>query len=67
MWLVEYTDEFGEWWSSLHEEDQEDIAATVGELEKQGPALPYPYSSDVRGSKHGPMRELRVQSCGQTD
>jgi hypothetical protein len=65
MWLVEYSDEFGEWWSSLDEEDQEDVAAIVGELEKQGPTLPYPFSSDVRGSKHGHMRELRVQSAGK--
>jgi hypothetical protein len=56
MWLVEYSDEFGEWWSSLDEEDQEDVSAVVGELEKQGPTLPYPFSSDVRGSKHGHMR-----------
>jgi hypothetical protein len=35
-WNVEYTDEFGEWWSGLTE-----------------------------GSKHGHMRELRVQSGGK--
>jgi len=27
--------------------------------------LPYPYSSDVKASKHGAMRELRVQSGGK--
>ena len=64
-WLVEYTDEFGEWWGTLDEEQQEDVAAIVGELENLGPTLPYPYSSDVRGSKHGQMRELRVQSRGK--
>lgn len=26
--------------------------------------MPFPYSSDVRGSRHGQMRELRVQSHG---
>ena len=30
-----------------------------------GPKLPYPYSSDVRGSHHGVMRELRSQSGGR--
>jgi hypothetical protein len=27
--------------------------------------LPFPYSSGVKGSKHGEMRELRVQSGGK--
>lgn len=41
-WKVEYTDEFGEWWDSLNESEQDDIAATVGLLEEKGPypALP---------------------------
>ena len=30
-----------------------------------GPGLPYPYSSDIRSSRHGVMRELRVQSVGR--
>ena len=30
-----------------------------------GPNLPFPYSSDVNGSRHGVMRELRVQSGGR--
>lgn len=30
-----------------------------------GPSLPHPYSSDVRSSRHGAMRELRVQSGGR--
>ena len=32
---------------------------------EHGPNLPYPYSSDVRSSRHGNMRELRVQSDGR--
>ena len=48
-WLVEYTDEFGQWWDTLDEEQQEDVAAIVGELENLGPTLPYPYSSDAEG------------------
>ena len=27
--------------------------------------MPYPYSSNVKGSRHGHMRELRVQCAGR--
>lgn len=64
-WTVEYTNEFGIWWSGLTENEQEDIAAYVSQLEKRGPGLPYPYSSGVIGSRHPHMRELRVQSGGK--
>jgi len=64
-WEVEYTDEFGERWERLTEQEQGDVAAYVGELERRGPMLPFPYSSGVKGSKHGEMRELRVQSGGR--
>jgi hypothetical protein len=64
-WEVEYTDEFGEWWGSLIEGEQADVAAYVGELERRGPMLPFPFSSAVKGSKHGAMRELRIQSGGK--
>jgi len=64
-WNVEYTDEFGRWWDGLTEGEQEDVAATVSLLEARGPQLPYPYSSDVRMSRHGHMRELRIQHAGR--
>ena len=32
---------------------------------EHGPNLPYPYSSNVRNSRHGVMRELRAQSGGR--
>lgn len=59
---VEYTDEFGSWWNTLSEDEQEDIAAIVGLLEEKGTQLPFPFSTGVEGSKHSHMRELRVQS-----
>jgi hypothetical protein len=32
---------------------------------EHGPELPFPHSSGIEGSKHGHMRELRVQSKGR--
>ncbi len=63
-WLVEYTDEFETWWQTLSAEAQDDVAAVVTALEQRGPQLPFPYSSSIAGSRHGHMRELRVQSQG---
>jgi hypothetical protein len=61
-WNVEYTDEFGEWWTTLSEKQQEDVAASVELLMSLGPKLPFPHSSGITGSRHRQMRELRVQS-----
>lgn len=63
-WSVEHTNEFAAWWHGLDEAEQEDITATVLLLMEQGPKLPFPYSSGVEGSRHGHMRELRVQTGG---
>jgi hypothetical protein len=64
-WEVEYTDEFGEWWDDLDEDAQEDSYSVVGLLIELGPALGFPHSSDVKGSRYGQMRELRIQSNGR--
>lgn len=63
-WNVEYTDEFGDWWMTLTESQQDDVEAIVRLLEQKGPRLPFPYSSGINGSRHAHMRELRVQSGG---
>ena len=64
-WEVEYTDAFGAWWERLSEDEQDSVAFVVGLLEERGVTLGFPYSSDVRGSRHGQMRELRVQHEGR--
>ena len=64
-WAAEYTDQFGVWWQKLSEREQDAVAVRVMLLMEHGPHLPYPYSSDVRGSRHGVMRELRAQSGGR--
>jgi hypothetical protein len=63
-YLVEYTDEFAEWWETLDDGEQESVDVYVLLLEERGIALSYPYSSDVKGSRHGQMRELRIQHKG---
>jgi hypothetical protein len=37
-WDVEYTDEFGEWWERLTEEEQISLDASVRLLEALGPS-----------------------------
>ena len=63
-WEVEYTDEFGEWWEGLSADEQESLDVSVRLLEERGPALGFPHSSGIHGSRHGHMRELRTQHDG---
>lgn len=65
QWEVEYTDEFEAWWAGLTEDEQESVAAYVELLERRGPQLRHPYSSAVLDSRHGRMRELRIQHAGR--
>jgi hypothetical protein len=64
-WEVEGTDEFAEWFGGLSDAEQEDVIAVVDLLESRGPRLSFPYSSAIRGSRHGHMRELRIQHLGK--
>ena len=41
------------------------MSRIVDMLAEHGPRLPYPYSSAVGQSRHGHLRELRVQSSGR--
>ena len=65
LWDVEFTDEFGDWWDRLSESEQESVDASVRLLEVRGPTLSFPHSSGVISSRHGHMRELRVQHQGR--
>jgi len=64
-WEVEYTDPFGAWWEGLDEAEQESVDYGVRLLEERGPSLPYPHSSGIEKSRHGHMRELRIQHAGR--
>jgi hypothetical protein len=41
-WEVEYTDEFGLWWNSLSEDEQDSINFGVRLLQERGPNLKRP-------------------------
>jgi hypothetical protein len=58
-WEVEYTDEFGSWWSGLDNDDQDAIIAAVDVLEERGPGLGRPLIDTVHASRHPNMKELR--------
>lgn len=64
-WEVEQTDVFEQWWGGLTEAARESVAASVGLLKNLGPQLGHPHSSQVKSSRHGGMRELRVQHRGR--
>lgn len=62
---IEYTDEFETWWNGLTVREHDDVRFVVRLLEERGTRLGTPYSSKIKGSRHGRMRELRVQSGGR--
>lgn len=62
--LVVGTDEFTEWYGSLDDPDTDAVTRVVDMLEVQGPTLPFPYSSAIKGSRVA-LRELRIQSKGK--
>src|SRR5450432_2473041 len=64
-WVTEVvgSDEFAEWFDSLDDADTDAVARIVDMLEMQGPTLPFPYSSAIKGSRLA-LRELRIQSGG---
>jgi len=64
-WGVEFTDEFEGWWVTLDPLGQDAIDVVVGLLEERGPRLAFPQSSKIATSRHGHLRELRVQYRGQ--
>ena len=53
------TDEFRDWYLGLSDTEADSVTISVERLEQLGVALPYPHSSEIRGSGHA-LRELRV-------
>lgn len=63
-WEVEVTDEFAVWFGALSDAAQSAVDFGVDLLIEDGPALRFPYSSAISGSRHPHLRELRIQSKG---
>ena len=64
VWDVVYTDQFGDWFRSMREEQQDAVIARVEILEMEGPALGRPTVDTIEGSRHSNMKELRVSKGG---
>jgi hypothetical protein len=64
MWGFLYTDEFGAWFETLTEDQQDAVIARVDLLEAEGPALGRPTVDTIAGSRHPNMKELRVSKGG---
>jgi hypothetical protein len=64
-WTVRGTEVFDGWFTSLSEAEREDVIATVDVLKALGPRLGFPHTSKINGSRHGQMRELRIQHAGR--
>jgi len=58
------TDEFAAWYGALDEDDTKAVIRMVDLLAARGVSLPFPYSSEIKGSRYA-LRELRVQSGGK--
>ncbi|MBN1605582.1 MAG: type II toxin-antitoxin system RelE/ParE family toxin [Polyangiaceae bacterium] len=64
MWEVLYTDEFGNWFGTLDDAQQDAVIARVELLETEGPALGRPTVDTIVGARHPNMKELRVSKGG---
>lgn len=64
-WDVEFTDEFEAWWTTLSEDQQDAVDASVRLLETIGPQLGRPHADTLVGSRHTNMKELRTQCQGR--
>lgn len=64
-WVVEFVPEFEAWWEGLDRSAQLALGPWIELVERRGPALGFPQSSQLRGSAFGGMRELRIQHRGR--
>jgi len=63
--VVEFTEEFEQWWDSLNADEQKSVDFSVRLLQAQGVHLKRPHADAVRGSRFPDMRELSCQREGR--
>jgi len=64
MWEVILVAEVTDWYLDMAPREKSALERCVGLLEDMGPALKFPYSSAIQGSRLA-MRELRYQHRGE--
>lgn len=62
---MEVTNEFERWWDGLDAPEQDSVDFVVQLLIREGPMLPFPYSSGISCANKYDVRELRVQHQGR--
>jgi hypothetical protein len=62
VWDVEFTDQFGAWYASLTEKEQDVIEASVNILISYGPGLGRPLVDRIKRSTIKNLKELRPPS-----
>jgi hypothetical protein len=63
-WLIECTDEFEAWWSTLSEARQERVAVGVAILERKKARLGSPFVDRTPGRRDSRIQELRPPGRG---
>lgn len=58
-WEIEFTDQFGHWYLTLADDEQDAITAAVDHLEADGPGVGRPLVDTISRSRHSNMKELR--------
>ncbi len=62
---INVTDVFRDWYEDLSRPEQDSVEHVVNLLIEAGPALSFPHSSGIKGSRFSRMRELRIQHKGR--
>jgi hypothetical protein len=61
-WLVTFHDDFEPEYDALPSAVQDELIASLGALEVEGPALGRPHADTLSGSKFANMKELRFRA-----
>jgi hypothetical protein len=62
--VVEVTDQFLDWWTTLSDDQKESVTDRVDLLAERGPDLGRPVVERIHTSRHHSMKELRAAKGG---